>query len=291
MWCLGSAIGLVVSAVLFSRRSKRRTSPGVITDARLENDASVSRHADRKKMKQNGSVASRGAAAEQTPSAPGPSHKLTASMPGPAGDGTAFPPQKPPRPMRATDWIMAVSVMVLSLAAVYYAVKANGYNQSQYQLIASSSQAALSAAEESMRADQRAWVGLPPPTAYPLGKEGGGFAIKLHNFGKPPARNVLITDYVVIEDLDQLGGIQEAASHRPIVVGTLMPGNGFETNVWFKTSPEGVTSLAQGKVRAVNYALITYEDIFHHQHTTQSCFYWHGGLHMPLPCGGFNTVD
>ena len=280
-----------MSAVLFSRRSKRRTSPGVITDARLENDASVSRHADRKKMKQNGSVASRGAAAEQTPSAPGPSHKLPASMPGPAGDGTALPLQKPPRPMRATDWIMAVSVMVLSLAAVYYAVTANSYNRSQYQLLASSSQAALSATEESMRADQRAWVGLIPPIAYPLGKEGGGFTIKLQNFGKTPARNVLITDYVVIEDLDQFSGIQEAASHRPVAAGTLMPGNEFETNVWFKTSPEGVTSLAQGKVRAVNYALITYEDIFHHPHTTQSCFYWHGGMHIPLPCGGFNTVD
>src|SRR5271157_3060750 len=112
MWRLGSAIGLIVSAVLFSRRSKRGTLPGVITGTRLENDASASRHADRKKMKQSGSVASREAAAEQTPSAPGSGDKLPASMPGPARDGTALPLQKPPRPMRATDWIMAVSVMV-----------------------------------------------------------------------------------------------------------------------------------------------------------------------------------
>jgi len=209
----------------------------------------------------------------------------------PAINGTPLSLEPPPRPMRATEWIMAVSMLVLSLAAVYYAVTANSYNRSQYQLIASSSQAALSAAEESLRADQRAWVGLTPPTAYPLGKEGGGFAIKLQNFGKTPARNVLITDYVVIEDLDQLSGIQEAASSRPVAVGILMPGNEFETSVWFKTSPEGVSSVAQGKVRAVNYALITYEDIFHRKHTTQSCFYWQGGLHMPLPCGGFNTAE
>ena len=291
MWCLGSAIGLIVSTVLFSRRSKRETSLGVMTNARLEKDTSAPGRTEPKEMKQDASGSRAAAAAEQVLSTPGPGDKLPASMPEPARDGIALPPQKPPRPMRATDWMMAVFVMVLSLAAVYYAVKTNGHNQSQYQHMASSSQAALSAAEESVRSDQRAWVGLSLPKAYPLSKEGGGFAIKLQNFGKTPARNVLITDYVVIEDLDQLSGIQEAASHRPVAAGTLMPGNEFETNVWFKTSPEGVTSLAQGKVRAVNYALITYEDIFHHQHTTQSCFYWHGGLHMPLPCGGFNTVD
>ncbi len=189
--------------------------------------------------------------------------------------------------MTATGWIIAVSVLVLSLAAVYYAVTANRYNRSQYQLMAGSSQTALRAAEES----QRAWVGLTPPTAYLLSKEEGGFAIKLQNFGKTPARNVLITDYVVIEDLDQLSGIQEAASPRPIAAGTLMPGDEFDTNVWFKTSPEGISSLAQGKVRAVNYALITYEDVFHRKHITQSCFYWHGKLHIPPPCEAFNTVD
>lgn len=209
----------------------------------------------------------------------------------PARDGSPFPPQQPPRPMRATDWIKAVSMLVLSLSAVYYAVITNRYNRSQYQLIVSSSQAVLSAAEESMRTDERAWVGLPLPTAYPLSKQEGGFAIRLQNFGKTPARNVLITDYVVIEDFDQLSGIQDAASHHPIVTGTLMPGNEFDTSVWFKTSPEGISSLAQGKVRAVNYAVITYEDIFHRKHNTQSCFYWHGGLHTPLPCEGFNSVD
>jgi len=186
---------------------------------------------------------------------------------------------------------MAGSMLLLSLAVAYYAITAIRYNRSQFQLMVSSSQAALSAAEESMRSDERAWVGLPLPTAYPLSKQEGGFAIKLHNFGKTPARNVLVTDYVVIEDLDQLSGIQEAESHRPISAGTLMPGNEFDTNVWFKTSPEGISSLAQGKVRAVNYALITYEDIFHHRHTTQSCFYWQGGLQTPRPCEEFNTVD
>ena len=224
-----------------------------------------------------------GARLESAPSAERPAQ--------PAREGTAVPQQLPPFPMRATDWMIAVSMVVLSLAAVYYVVTTNRYYRSQYQSMANSLQASLSAAEESMRSEQRAWVRLQLPTAYPLSREGGGFAIKLQNAGKTPARNVLITDYVAIEDLDQLSGLQEAASHRSIVAGTLTPGDEFDTSVWFKTSPEGISSLAQGKVRAVNYSLITYEDVFHHKHTTQSCFYWHGGMQTPLTCERFNTVE
>jgi hypothetical protein len=209
----------------------------------------------------------------------------------PSRDGTLFPPQPSPRARKTTEWITAVAMTVLSLAAVYYAIKSNGSNRLQYQLAASSTQAVLAAAQETTRVDQQAWVGLPLPTAYPLSKEGGGFAIKLRNFGNTPALNVRITDYVVIEDLDQLDGMQEGESTRPMAAGTLMPGSDFDTDIGFRTSPEGVTSLAQGKVRAVNYAIVTYEDIYHRKHITQSCFYWHGGLHAPLPCDRFNTVE
>jgi hypothetical protein len=213
-----------------------------------------------------------------------------ASPPRPAEPAREGPPLRP-RPMRATEWITAVAMTLLSLAAAFYAVRSNGSNRSQYQLAASSTQAALAAAQETTRTDQQAWVGLPLPMAYPLSKEGGGFVIKLRNFGKTPALNVRITDYVVIEDLDQLDGMQERESNRPMAAGTLMPGSEFDTEIGFKTSPEGLTSLAQGKVRAVNYTLITYEDIYHRRHVTQSCFYWHGGLHAPLPCDRFNTVE
>lgn len=229
--------------------------PGVVTGAGLENATSTPRFAE------------------------------------PARDSTPLPPPPPPRPTKTTDWITAVSMVVLSLAAVYYAVASNRYNRSQYQLAARSTQATLAVAQETTQADQQAWVGLALPTAYPLSKEGGGFAIKLQNFGKTPALNVRITDYVVIEDLNQLDGMQESSSNHPMAAATLMPGSEFGTDIGFKTSPEGVTSLAQGKVRAVNYALVTYEDIYHRPHTTQSCFYWHGGLHTPLPCEGFNTVE
>jgi len=264
MWCLGSSLALGMSAALLGCRSKRHTSPDVV---------------------------SRKAVVDATPFGGDSSHALPVLTREPAKAEATLPMRKLFRTTRTTDWIIATAMMVLSLAALYYAVRSDGYNRSQYQFMASTSQAAASVAEESMQTDQRAWVGLPQPAAYPLSREGGGFVIKLQNFGKTPARNVIISDYVIIEELDQLSGMQEAASHGPMAAGTLMPGSGFSTEVRFKTSPEGVASLAQGRVRAVNYALITYEDIFHRRHTTQSCFYWHGGLPMPLPCEKFNSVE
>jgi hypothetical protein len=200
-------------------------------------------------------------------------------------------PQPPPRSMQTTDWIVAIAMSVLAAAVAYYAVTSNRNSRWQYQLLASPSHAAAAAGLDETRAERQAWVGLPLPTAAPLSREGGSFAIKLRNFGKTPALKVVITDYVVIEDLDHLDGMQDMVSSSPMSAGTLMPDSEFDTDIGFRTSPEGVTSLVQGKVRAVNYALITYEDIYHRKHTTQSCFYWHGGLRAPLPCEQFNTVE
>jgi hypothetical protein len=183
-----------------------------------------------------------------------------------------------------------VCLLVLALAVISGARKTIQYGRSQEQLLAHL-QAAPAGAEERMGADQRPWVGLIRPTVYPLGKQGGGFAVKLQNFGKTPAVSIFITDSVRLENLVDLSGMPEAADSHPVAVGTLMPYDRFDTDVWFKSSPEGLASLAQGKVRAVNYALIVYEDMFHRRHTTQSCFYWRAGLSAPLPCERFNSAE
>ena len=191
--------------------------------------------------------------------------------------------QKSYRPMRATDWIVSACMVVLAVTAVYFALKSNEYHRARQQiLVNSASDVFRRGGLDRCRSAALDWTDaahrlLICPSA------GGGFAIKLQNFGKTPALNVLITDYVSIEDLVQLTGMQEVANSTLLTAGTLMPDDRFDTNVWFKMSQEGLTSLARGKVRAVNYAQITYEDVFHHKHTTQSCFYWHGGLQTPLP--------
>ena len=89
--------------------------------------------------------------------------------------------------MRPTDVIIAISTVVMSLAATCFVVTANRSSRSLYQLLANRSQIGLAAWEETTQTDQQAWLGLPLPAAYPLNKEGGGFAIKVRNFGKTPA--------------------------------------------------------------------------------------------------------
>jgi len=200
------------------------------------------------------------------------------------------PLRRSPRSRRTLDWIVTASVLVLALTATYFTARTVSYQKSQYALMEGMNDK-FSAAGESLRFEQRPWVGLSRPAVSALSQTGGGFVIHLKNSGRTPALNVLITDYVMIESLADLTGVQEPNSSHPLAAGTLLPDENFETNIWFKTSPEGVAGLAQGQVRAVNYAWITYEDIFHQRHTTQSCFYWHGGMQAPSPCERFNTVE
>ncbi len=289
IWCLGISVGLVAGAVL-SRRSAKRTILFLgHNHSDLDNGGSRRGPLLLDVIPGRG-TATFGASAEPTPSVQGATDKLMNSHSEPGDDEPLFHLRRSRRPPRVTDWVIAVSMAVVALSAVYYVRKSNEDRRLQYQLWMSSRATAPGAAEWT-GTDQRPWVGLPRPTASPLGKQGGGFVIRLQNFGKTPAINVFITDYVLLETLADLTGMQETADAHPVAVGILMPDDKFDTNVWFKTSPEGVTSVAQGKVRAVNYALIVYEDIFHHRHTTQSCYYWHGGLQAPLPCERFNNAE
>jgi len=112
----------------------------------------------------------------------------------------------------------------------------------------------------------------------------GGFRLVLRNRGDTPALQTFVTDYVTIEELDKLTGEQDAPSHRPVAIGTLLPGDTYASDVWYETSSEGVQSVVAGKVRVVNYTLVSYEDPLRARHVTRKCFYWHGGLDAPLPC-------
>ena len=280
-----------MNAVFSRRRPKRDIALETCTDRHLDNNAFPTDPTPPRELMSEGMTVSREAAVKVSISSLQDSRdERPVSVPGPMTNRQRVSQQKSFRPMRATDWIVSACMVVLAVTAVYFALKSNEYHRARQQILVNS-RATSSVAGDWIGADQRPWIGLTRPTAYPLTSAGGGFAIKLQNFGKTPALNVLITDYVSIEDLVQLTGMQEVANSTLLTAGTLMPDDRFDTNVWFKTSQDGITSLARGKVRAVNYAQITYEDVFHHKHTTQSCFYWHGGLQTPLPCERFNTVD
>ena len=291
MWKLGIASGLVAVAVFGMRRSARGAKTGVASKAHVVNGSSAPGSDEGENNHPAESGSKRFAVRNRQDSVGGPNDRPLLAVPAIAFNVTGTVPIKLSRAMKALGWVVTVSLMVLLFTAVFNAVQSNFTNRSPDRLSSDSPQAALPGEEAPSQAEQRAWIGVSLPKAYPLTKEGGGFAIELRNFGKTPALQVSVTDVVVIEELDRLTGAQDAASHRPVAVGTLIPGGGFATDIWFKTNAEGVAGLSEGKVRAVNYSWVTYEDIFHRMHTTRSCSYWRAGLPAPLPCEGFNTLE
>lgn len=291
MWRLGIASSLVAIPILWLHRSTRAAKPRVLSKARVVNGGSASGSDEPENDKPAESVASPVAATNRLESVGGLGDRPPLAAPTVGLNVGDTNPAKLSRTFKIFKWAVAVFLVVLSFIALFTAVRTISVNQSPNRLSKASPRAALPGTEEPLQGKQRTWIGVSLPKAYPLTKKGGGFAIELWNLGKTPALQASFKDYVVIEELDRLTGAQEAASHPSTVVGTLAPGSGFVADVWFTTSAEAVLSLSEGKVRAVNYAFVTYEDAFHRTHTTRSCSYWHGGLSAPLPCEGFNTAE
>lgn len=259
--------------------------------ARVVKDSSAPGSDEPERDKPVESVASPCAAKNRVAFAGGLNDRPLLAVPAIAFNVTGTVPIRLSRAVKAVGWAVTVSLMVLLFTAVFNAVQSSFMNRSSDRIAAASSQTALPGEEEPQQGEQRAWIGVSLAQAYPLTNKGGGFAVELRNLGKTPVLHASFTDYVVIEELDRLTGAQEAASHPSTSVGTLAPGSGFVTDVWFNTSADGVISLSEGKVRAVNYAVVTYEDSFHRAHTTRSCSYRHGGMTAPLPCEGFNALE
>ncbi len=145
--------------------------------------------------------------------------------------------------------------------------------------------------QQGMQTDQRAWVGLTEAVVQPLTASGGGFTIKLQNTGKTPALDLQISDIITIEDINQLADLEEPNMTALSSAGTLMPGAVYTTDVWFKTSPDAVSSLTHDQLGAVNFIRLTYKDVFQRPHSTKVCFYWRSGLSRVKPCDGYNELN
>lgn len=267
MWTFGIASGLVAIVIFGVRRSNRGRKLGTVSKARLVSYPSGPCATEPNQDEPTETAAMPFAATNRVESVGSLDDRPRLAVPATALGAMATIPINTPRTIKATQSAVTAFLIVLLITG-YGAVLAHRMNRliNQHEL------------------EQHAWISVAVPKVYPLTEDGGGFAIELRNLGKTPALQVSVTDYVVIEELDRLTDAQEASSHPSTVVGTLAPGSGVVTDIWFKTSAEGVTGLSQGKVRAVNYAVVTYEDMLHRTHTTRSCFYWHGGLAAPLAC-------
>jgi hypothetical protein len=139
--------------------------------------------------------------------------------------------------------------------------------------------------------DHRPTVSLREAIPLPLTSQGGGFTIKIQNFGQSLALDVRIQDIVRIEALNEVAENPTMDSAPDLAVGTMLPEGEFSTQVGFRTSPQTVAALRDGKARAVNYLLVTYQDQFHRSHITQHCFYWHPGLLAPPSCNSYGRVE
>jgi hypothetical protein len=291
VWRLGIASGLIAIGAISVRLAKRGPKSGVMYKRRPVNDGSVPFALESKKDESGKSVARRFGAAKRVESRSGFTDPPPLSVPENGANASPAFSITPSRTTTRTIVAIAVSLVLLALTAVYNAVELYRVYRLTTRLLTDTPHVVSAGAEEARQIEQRAWVGVSLPQTYPLTNDGGGFGIELRNYGKTPALQTFVTDYVVIEELDKLTGAPEAASDRPATVGTLMPGSAFTTDVRFKTIAEGIHSLSTGRMRVVNYALVTYEDIFHRKHTSRSCFYWHRGLLAALPCEDFNTTE
>ena len=194
------------------------------------------------------------------------------------------------RRLRATDWITTAAAVIATVAVTYFGVTfQKQMNRVTAQL--TQSETTMRIVEEGTRADQRAWVGLTEVIVQPLTANGGGFTIKLENTGKTPALDLQVSDVITVEDIDESAPLQEPniSTHNP--AGTLMPGAAYTTDVWFKTSPDAISSLSHDQLRAVNYVHVIYKDVFQRPHATKVCFYWRSSLPRVKPCEGYNELN
>ena len=194
------------------------------------------------------------------------------------------------RRCKATDWITAVATMTMTVAVTCFGIAFQKQIKNATAQL-TQSETSMRAMQGRVRADERAWVGLIEAVAQPLTANGGGFTIKLQNTGKTPALDLQISDVITIADIDQSAELPEQNITARNPAGTLMPGAVFTTDVWFKTSPDAVSSLTHDQLSAVNFIHITYKDVFQAPHTTKVCFYWRSSLPRVKPCGAYNELN
>jgi hypothetical protein len=183
--------------------------------------------------------------------------------------------------------VAAMAIVALTFAAV-------ASHKQEQKLAAQLTQFGIIMMElqEHVRADQRPWIGLTEATVQPLGSDRGGFAIRLQNTGKTPAVGLHISAVVRIEDTGQAADLRNPGSFSSYYsAGTLMPGAGYPTDIWFKSSPNAMSGMARDQLRAVTFILVTYKDVFQAQHDTKICFYWQRSFTAVKPCDGYNEMN
>ena len=202
--------------------------------------------------------------------------------------------QAAPSGSRFVEWVMALALACIAVTSVIWAFTLHKevlLLRSNNALLVERSEAATRAAQESMRTEQRAWVGLVEAVPQPMNATGGSFLLKLQNTGKTPAKDVRISGMVKLEDLQHFTDNASTTSLPEYAAGVLMPGATYTATLPFQGTPLMMGNLFRDQTRATNYAYISYKDIFDRVHKTRVCFYWYGSLRAVKSCEDSNDMD
>lgn len=191
---------------------------------------------------------------------------------------------------RRMAWgILAISVLAVAMAGSHSGLASGRRHVAP---VASDSDSRSAAGcQQALREDQLPRVGLSLTVPEPLTSTGGGFAIQLHNWGASPALRVRIRGVIHVEDSSDKPEFPLLDSAPAVAEETLLPGAEIRTHVAFRTSPDTIAALREGRAHVVNYILVNYEDSSHQPQTTQQCFYWSPGMQSPTSCDAYNRAQ
>jgi len=186
-------------------------------------------------------------------------------------------------------WLLAAGFLLLLAGMIYLGVQVQSQKQALAELTHTTTRTAPATADTRFL-EQRPWVAINDPVPLSLTTAPGSFAVSLQDSGKTPAVGVKVTASVPPGNLPA-GFENQTVPQVNRVAGALFPGAQYRTVLDFHFPPGVLAAIyrAQGQVEL--HINVTYEDIMHGAHTTQSCWTWHPALRSVEPCDGFGQVN
>ncbi len=190
---------------------------------------------------------------------------------------------------RRLYWVLAAGFFLLLAGIIYLTLQVQQQKQALAELTNPTSRT-VPAPADTRFLEQRPWVAINDPVPLSLTTAPGSFAVSLQNSGKTPAVGVKVAANV------QLGSLPAGFANQTVpqvsrTAGTLFPAAQYRTVLDFRFPPGVLAAIyrAQGKVEL--HVNVTYEDILHGAHVTQSCWTWQPALRSMEPCDGFGQVN
>jgi hypothetical protein len=186
-------------------------------------------------------------------------------------------------------WIMVTGFLLLGAGIVLQNIQLERQDRTLSQLVEGTSKLAASLSDSRVQ-EQRPWVTISDPIPQSLSVAPGSFAVSLQNTGKTPAADVKVAATAQVIEVANASALPAIA---PVsrAAGTLFPRSQFRTVLDFQPSPAAFTALFRGQGRMEVRVNVSYTDVQHNAHVTQSCWHWRPALRQMEPCASFGAVN